>query len=128
MSRDEDIDKFGRELEDRFGKMPEPTINLLEVVKIRNRAQSLGIEKVIVKQGVAALHFVSDKESAFYQSPIFGGIIGWIQANPRKVQMKQVNDKLYMTIKAIGTISELSQMVNDLQEFVKEKMEDGAGN
>ncbi len=118
MTKDEDIDRFRAELVDRFGQLPQPAANLLEVVKIRNRAQSLGVERVIMKEGVASFHFVSDRDSAFYQSPVFASIIGWIQANPRKAQLKQTTDKLYMNIKSVSTLADLRELVDSLCAFV----------
>lgn len=126
MSKDEDIDGFGAELVDRFGPLPAATENLLEVVKIRNRAQCLGVERVIMKQGAASFYFVSDRDSAFYQSAVFSSIIGWIQANPRRAQMKQTTDKLYMSIKSVSTLAELRQLVDDLSGYVSGKGESGA--
>ncbi len=114
MTRDEDIDRFRDEVIDRFGAMPQQAVNLLDSVKIRNRAQNLGIEKVIMKGGSVTLHFVSDPNSAFYQSPIFSSIIAWIQANPRKAQLKQNGDKLYMVIKAVSTIGDLRALIEEL--------------
>lgn len=118
MTKDEDIDRFCHELTDRFGPVPQSTLNLLEVVKIRNRAQGLGVEKVIMKEGVASFHFVSDRNSAFYQSPVFSAIIGWIQANPRRAQLRQTTDKLYMNIKSVSTLAELRGLVDSLSNFV----------
>lgn len=119
MDKDEDIDRFTAELVDRFGQLPTASVNLLEVVKIRNRAQRLGVERVIMKEGVASFHFVSDRNSAFYQSHVFSSIIAWIQSNPRRAQLKQTTDKLYMNIKSVRTLAELRALVDDLSSFVE---------
>ncbi|MGN0030155.1 MAG: transcription-repair coupling factor [Marinilabiliaceae bacterium] len=119
MDKDEDIDRFSAELVDRFGPLPPASVNLLEVVKIRNRAQRLGVERVFMKDGVASFHFVSDRNSAFYQSPVFSSIIVWIQANPRRAQLKQTTDKLYMSIKSVSTLAELRALVDGLSSFVE---------
>lgn len=126
MDKDEDIDRFSAELVDRFGPLPPASLNLLEVVKIRNRAQRLGVERVIMKEGAASFHFVSDKNSAFYQSPVFSSIIAWIQANPRRAQLKQTTDKLYMNIKSVGTLAELRALVDDLSSFVEAQRAEAA--
>lgn len=114
MSRDEDIDKFASELTDRFGPLPRQTSELLEVVKIRIRSQKLGIERVLFKNGQVTFFFVSDQNSAFYQSPIFSAIINWIQTHPRKAQLKQVKEKLSMVIKDVPTLADLRTLVDDI--------------
>lgn len=125
MDNDQDIDRFCAELQDRFGPLPASTANLLEVVKIRNRAQRLGVERAIMKQGVASFHFVPDQNSAFYQSPVFASIITWIKDNPRRAQLKQAADKLYLSIKSVSTLAELRQLVDDLLAFVSVQAEGG---
>ncbi len=114
MSRDEDIDKFGTQLVDRFGEMPKQSAELLEVVKIRIRAQRLGIERTLLKNGQVTFYFVQDQNSAFYQSPVFSSIINWIQVHPRKAQLKQVKEKLVMVIKDVPTLADLRALVDDI--------------
>lgn len=114
MNRDEDIDKFGTQLVDRFGEMPKQSAELLEVVKIRIRAQRLGIERTLLKNGQVTFYFVQDQNSAFYQSPVFSSIINWIQGHPRKAQLKQVKEKLVMVIKDVPTLADLRALVDDI--------------
>ena len=114
MNRDEDIDRFALELTDRFGSIPPQAAALLEVVKVRIRAQKIGIERAILKNGQVSFYFVSDQRSAFYQSPVFAAVINWIQSHPRKAQLKQVKDKLIMTIKDVPDIANLRALVDDI--------------
>ncbi len=114
MSRDEDIAQFESELVDRFGALPQEAVNLLDVVKIRNRAQQIGVERILVKGGVATFNFVSNQNSAFYQSPVFMNIISWIQNHPRKAQLKQSIDKLSMVIKGVSSLDELRNLIDEI--------------
>ena len=114
MNRDEDIDRFALQLADRFGAMPQQAAALLDVVKIRIRAQKLGVERVLFKGGQVSFYFVSDQRSAFYQSPVFASIISWIQSHPRMAQLKQVKEKLIMTIKSVPDIANLRTLVDDI--------------
>ena len=58
---DREIDRLGRQLEDRFGPMPPQVKNLLTVVKIRNLGARSGFEKIIVKNGMQIMFFVSNQ-------------------------------------------------------------------
>lgn len=102
-----DIDTFRNQLIDRFGPLPETSEDLLNVVRIRLKAQHLGIERIVFKDKLLFLYFVSDQNSAFYQSPIFTQIIGWIQNNPRRAQMKESKGKLYISIKNTSSMSDI---------------------
>ncbi len=114
MNRDEDIDRFGRELADRFGPLPRPSAELLEVVKIRIRAQRLGVERVLFKDGQVTFSFVSDPGSAFYQSPVFASVIAWVQSHPRLSQMRQSGGKLSMAVRGVASLTGLRALVDEM--------------
>lgn len=114
MNRDEDIDRFGRELTDRFGPLPQPSAELLEVVKIRIRAQRLGVEKVLFKDGQVTFNFVSDPGSAYYQSPVFASVIAWVQSHPRLSQMRQSGGKLSMAVRGVPSLTGLRALVDEM--------------
>jgi transcription-repair coupling factor (superfamily II helicase) len=54
---DAEVDDLGAELADRFGPLPEPAAQLLDIVRIRVAARDLGIERIEAGQGRALLTF-----------------------------------------------------------------------
>jgi transcription-repair coupling factor (superfamily II helicase) len=54
---DADIDELRAELVDRYGALPEPAVRLLDIVRIRVAARTLGIEKVEAGEGRALITF-----------------------------------------------------------------------
>lgn len=117
MQSEELIDQFRLNLIDRFGPLPQPSEDLLLVVRLRIVAQRLGVERVLFKNKQLRLFFVSDQQSAFYQSPIFAALIAWIQDNAHSVQLKEVKDKLCLAAKqdidSIGDVCALLQEMAD---------------
>lgn len=109
------IDVFRSQLEDRFGKLPTPSEELLNVVKLRLMAQRLGIERVVFKNKTANFYFVSDAESAFYKSPVFTGIIGWYQSNSRKAKLSEGNGKLKMSPVGVDSLSGLLSIMAEIE-------------
>ena len=91
LKNEESISKFREELIDRFGELPEASENLLQIIRLRIIAQKLGIERIVLKKGKLIIHFVSDPQSAYFQSPIFGNIINWLQTNNKKASLKEEN-------------------------------------
>ena len=89
IERDSDIEAFAGRLTDRFGKIPEPTRQLLMVPKLRRLARRLGIEKVVMKDRRMYLYFVDDNNVAYYQSPMFGRLLHYLQLNPRRVKIRE---------------------------------------
>jgi transcription-repair coupling factor (superfamily II helicase) len=101
---EEELSRFEGQLTDRFGIIPEPTRELLEVVRLRWTALKLGMERIILKNGKMICHFIPNQQSPFYQSPIFTGILGWMQKNPNRCKMKEEKDKLSMTFEKVKSV------------------------
>jgi transcription-repair coupling factor (superfamily II helicase) len=106
---------FRSQLIDRFGQLPSVSEQLLTLVRIRLKAQGLGIERIVFKNKQLFLYFVTDQESAFYQSPVFTRIIGWIHGNPRRVQLKETKGKLCMVSKYATTIQDIYDMLEAME-------------
>ncbi|MGF7141450.1 transcription-repair coupling factor [Roseimarinus sediminis] len=97
IEKEEELIAFEEQLNDRFGKIPDPTVELLNVVRLRWLAISLGMERIILKNGKMICHFISDQQSHFYQSPVFTGILSWIQQHPQLCKIKEGKGKLSLT-------------------------------
>jgi len=52
-----EVDDLGAELADRFGPLPEPAAQLLDIVRLRVAARGLGIEKLEAGDGRALVTF-----------------------------------------------------------------------
>lgn len=88
------LEMFSRSMEDRFGAIPKPVSALMETIKLRWMAKSLGIEKVVLKKEILICYFISNPDSAFYQSQIFKDILNFIQQNPGRCKMTEKNERL----------------------------------
>ncbi|HEX3006758.1 MAG TPA: TRCF domain-containing protein, partial [Bacteroidales bacterium] len=97
---------FENQIVDRFGPMPKASKELMDVVRLRWKAQNLGIEKIILKGDKMLTYFVSNQDSPFYQSAVFDKLIRHIQKNPRFFQMKEAKDKLSMVVDHVKSIKQ----------------------
>ena len=111
-----DLARFQKNLEDRFGPVPESTLELMDIVRIREHVKRLGIEKIVLKKNTLVFYFISDSDSTFYQSPAFGRILSAIQKNPRRYQMKEANGKLRLSVKGIKSVSGTKNIVSELDK------------
>lgn len=114
LENEEQLENFADRLKDRFGDIPEPTIDLFNAVRLRWYAKKAGFEKIVLKGSVFIGFFISDKESAYYQSPEFGRVLEYVQNNHRLSRMKETNGKLSLTIKNIKKIEQALQVVTDI--------------
>jgi transcription-repair coupling factor (superfamily II helicase) len=103
---EEELKEFENQLKDRFGPLPEPTRELLVVVILRWHAVKLGFERIVMKNQKLIAYFISNQDSPYYKSEIFSNILAFVQKNPRSLSMKEINNKLTLTIENINNISE----------------------
>ena len=115
---EEKLKEFEQQLIDRFGLLPEPTKELMNVVRMRWIARQLGFEKIILKNSKMLIWFVSNKMSPYFQSPVFEKIICFVQKNPTLFLMKEAKDKLTMSSEPVNGISEAMKMLKMIRDFV----------
>ncbi|MCM1139435.1 MAG: transcription-repair coupling factor [Muribaculum sp.] len=104
IERETDLMEFKKRLEDRFGTVPDVTLELLRIPRLRRLARRLGIEKVSLKQGKMYTYFVDDTNKAYYQSEMFGKMLNYLTANPRRVEIRERNGKRSFAFANINTV------------------------
>ena len=105
MSNDKDIDTARERLSDRFGEMPPEVENLFDVVKIRNLGGQLGFEKIIIKNGMMIMFFISNPMSNYYKTRIFSDILSMIDKNSGLFSLKQTEGKLKIVTRGVDSLS-----------------------
>lgn len=107
---EEELQKFETDIIDRFGEMPKQVVDLLNSVRIKWVATKIGLEKVVMKQGKLIGYFISDQQSAFYQSAGFNKVIQYIQMHPSAGKMKEKQTRtglrLLLTFEHIKTVKQ----------------------
>jgi len=89
LKKEIELQKFEKELIDRFGELPLQAVDLLNSVRVKWIAISMGLERIVMKKGKLVGYFVADQHSAFYQSAAFTKVLQHVQSNPQKVTMKE---------------------------------------
>lgn len=117
MEKETDIKGFVDRLEDRFGKIPYEGQELIRVVRLRQLAKTLGIEKVVLKNGRMNLFLVSNPDSVYYQSRMFDKLLDYIQKYPRNCELKEKNGKRSVSILHIDNVETACYI---LQEILKD--------
>jgi transcription-repair coupling factor (superfamily II helicase) len=118
LENEEQLKLFKTGLIDRFGKMPQESHELLEVVQLRWKAIELSMEKIILKNKNMICYFVSDQHSKFYQSAEFMKIVQFIQKS-NKGKLKEINNKLTLTFPNIYNVETSDYILKEIIEFVK---------
>ena len=114
MHSDEQFEGFAARLVDRFGELPQPVHELINVVRLRREAVNLGVEHVKVKNGLMILRFVGDNNSPFFKTDTFLDMLRRVVADPERFVVKQYNNRLSMTVRKIYSIGEGVAMLRQL--------------
>jgi transcription-repair coupling factor (superfamily II helicase) len=121
MHKDEQFEGFAARLMDRFGAIPQPVRELIDVVKLRREAVNLGMEHVKVKNGLMIVRFVGDNNSPFFKTDTFLSMLRRVVADPDRFVVKQYNNRLSMTVRKIYSIAEGVAMLRSLAGESKEQ-------
>ncbi len=104
MTSDKEIDRMARQLEDRFGALPQEVSNLLDVVKIRNLGASMGFEKIIIKNGMQIMFFVGNPMSGYYKSGQFSNLLDRVNLQSQ-FKFNQDNGKLRVVTRGVDSLA-----------------------
>jgi transcription-repair coupling factor (superfamily II helicase) len=115
LSTEEELETFTNKLRDRFGQIPKPSQELINVVRLRWLAVELGFEKIILKQQKMVLHFPQDPDSLYYQSPIFSHILRYLQEYPKAFRMKEAKSKLTLSAAPVSSIQLAIDMLKNIK-------------
>ena len=117
IERELDVKAFRSRLEDRFGKVPKETLELLRIPRLRRLARRLGVEKVVIKQSTMYLYFVGENNIAYYQSPMFGRLLNYLQQNPRRVKIRERNGRRSFAIADVETVEAAVDILQSVIEM-----------
>ena len=58
------------------------------------------------------LYFVGEENKAYYQSPMFGKLLHYLQDNPRRVNIRDINGKRSFLISSVESVEEAVDILN----------------
>ena len=112
---DDDLHAYRQRLVDRFGPVPHEGEELMQVVLLRRLGKLLGCEKIILRQGLMTLQFVSNPNSAYYQSRAFEAVINYVGNHARQCEFKQMGNRRLLKVSAIATVEAAVEVLRQLQ-------------
>lgn len=123
------IDEWRDEIRDRFGELPEPVLNLIDVARVKLLASNIFIDKVTIRAGRMWLLCPSTKNDLgkrFYDEGKFQDLVDRLtKAAPERLNVIQKDDQVRLVILGIDTVS---HAVAFLANFYREKVVPTFGN
>lgn len=115
ITTEDDLQVFEQQIVDRFGPIPPESLDLLNVVRLRWKAISMGIERIVLKNNVMIIYFVSNPNSLFYQSAIFTQVLNYVQQD-RTCSLKEQQGKLTLTFRNVVGIQSAMDTMSKIVE------------
>lgn len=119
LKTEKELQKFSKELIDRFGPLPDEVNDLIMSFQMRWLAQELGIEKLVIKGGKMVGFMIADPQSKFYESAIFQVLLKRIQSGDLPCSLAEKNDRLRMVfsnVRGIKKAYELFASVTNVED------------
>lgn len=120
LKNEAELASFGDQLKDRFGVFGPEVRNLFEGLRMRWSAKALGFERLIYKNKKLRAYFLSDPQSAYYESAVFQQILLFVnkKGGANKIRMKQSRNHLLLVAENIPDLPAVNRFLNALKEEV----------
>lgn len=118
---EKDLQDLHKEMEDRFGPVPQQAEDLFTTVRCRKTAVTLGFEKLMLKNEVLKCFFVPNPESPYFVSDRFEGILNFIQTGTNKAKLKQVGKNGILVVSNVKNIMDIYQFLSAMQKHVERR-------
>ena len=106
------LKRFTANLADRFGSpIPTPVLELIDVVRLRMMGGKMGIERIVLKNGVMLAYFIADRKHPFFESEQFGAILQQMAARKSGLSLLESNGKLYFKVPDVGSVQAAARVL-----------------
>lgn len=115
VQNEEELQTFKLELLDRFGPLPNQVEELLDTMRLKWVALQIGLERILLKNNLLRVYFISDPQHSYYQSTKFSKVLQFVQSHSNICKMKEEKEKLTLSFSKIATIHEAIEILQKIQ-------------
>ena len=115
---EDELETLQKNLEDRFGPLPQQVLNLVDAIRMRRRAMYLGFEKLLLKSGKMLAYFISKQESEYYNSEAFKSILLYAQKNPAYCSLKEQGARFYISIQNVKSVKDVMTIFTGIEKLM----------
>ena len=76
--------------------------------------KKLGCEKIVLKQRRLQLQFVSNPDSSYYQSDIFGHIIDYAMSHVQRCLLREVSGRRMMNVVDVASAKDAVTLLQEM--------------
>ncbi|MCC8410939.1 transcription-repair coupling factor [Mucilaginibacter sp. UR6-1] len=109
---------FKQQLNDRFGPVPPQVNDLLNTMRLQWLGKAIGFEKISLKKNILRGYFITNQQSAYFETEAFRRVLTFVQGNPRRTNLKEVKNTLRLSIDSVSTIDEAVELLSEIAGVV----------
>lgn len=114
---EEGITQYRKDLQDRFGTLPEATENLFDALRVRWIAKEIGFERIILTAGKLRCYFITNQNSYLFTSDQFHRLLAYIQKKAdHRFYLKQNEKYLFLTCDGVKTMERCKSILMELKK------------
>ncbi|MFK7953358.1 MAG: transcription-repair coupling factor [Ekhidna sp.] len=119
---EKELDFFKDMIKDRFGPIPKGVKNLMQTVHLRWKASQIGFEKITIKNQKMRCYISDKKPQEYFQSARFGNVLQFIKENSANSKMKEVKNKLLISVEQIISVENASLAIDQMLQQEQESL------
>jgi transcription-repair coupling factor (superfamily II helicase) len=97
-----------------FGPVPRQVNDLLNTMRLQWLGKIIGFEKISLKKSILRGYFISNQQSKYYETEAFKQVLNFVQANPRRTNLKEVKNVLRLSIDGVPSIDDAVELLTEL--------------
>ena len=116
VDNEEQLTALRKKLKDKFGAIPFQVEELFNGIRLRWLCKKIGVERLSLKGRKLRCYFISNPQSAFYETPFFNNLMTYISTKgPEKgLSLKQSNKYLIMVRDQVNNLKASRKILEQL--------------
>jgi transcription-repair coupling factor (superfamily II helicase) len=118
LENEAELSAFQQQLHDRFGPIPPQVNDLLNTMRLQWMGKAIGFEKITLKKGILRGYFITNQQSKYFETDAFRNVLGYVQANPFRTNLKEVKNTLRLSIESVHSIDAAVKVLGEIAEVI----------
>ena len=80
----------------------------------------IGFEKISLKKNTFKGYFISNQQSAYFETEQFNRVLQFVQAHPRICNLREVKNSLRLAVEHVGSVESAIDILQEIVIPIKE--------
>jgi len=107
---------FADNLRDRFGKLPDEVVSLLDTVRLKWAGKRNGLEKITLGRGGMKLFFPADPAHPLFASERFQKMLQYVAGKPEKFSVRQTDKMLFLQVRLVEDLHQSLYVLEEMEQ------------